>query len=480
MLMLVLFATTLAALVSNTANGLAATRNTVESRAAADAGLAAFVAHARQTNDFCDIEDGDLERVPGGARFTLDEPTTCDGGEVTVTITGFGSGDAQTTINAVFAYTESSVPAGSAELVFFNSGSDSVYFTNHVFAESEGLATILFPGGGLFECKTTIPANIITTGSFLGQSGCVVNGGVFAGGKNPSGSWTLFLNNNDQVLGNVTAIGNVAIGGGTSKIGGSLTLPSTATLQVAWTNVSAGRPTSNARVNGGQAGGVQWSSTLEEPKLEPWFEYSHNDSKWPGYAKVKITTSATPGHPYTCSNINSWDTSFWATFVQGLSSDTVIDLQDCSGGISTGSIRDDLDQAKVGVNIAFIAQKFRLSDFELTPKDSTDPSVWFVVPDPVNDGKPTCSGSYAGRTIETDAAINLRVRSMAYTPCMVRVGYGGVWTGAMYAGTLDDGGDIRIYTKPMGLPGQWGAAGGGAGGASVKSLAELVSQRDVP
>lgn len=479
MLLLVLFATTLAALVTTTASGLAATRSTVESRAAADAGVAALVAHARRTNEFCGLSDDDIERVAGGADFTLleEEGTReCKDDEVTFLVEGRGSGGAVSRIRATFAYAESSVPVGSAELVFFNSGSESVYFTNHVFAESEGLATILFPGGGLFECKATVPANIITTGSFLGQSGCIVNGGVYAGGSNPaSGTWAVYLNNDDQVLGSVTAIGNVSIGGGNSKIGGTLTLPTSANLQIAWTNVTASKPTANTRVKGGQAGGIQWSATLEKPKLDPWFEYAHSDSKWPGYAKVKITTTSSP---YKCSNINAWDTTFWSSYIQGITTPTVIDLQDCADGISTGSIRDDLDQAKVGANIAFIARKFRLSDFELTPKSGTDPSVWFVVPDPTNDGKPSCSGT-AG-TIETDAKINILVQAMAYTPCTIRVGYGGVWTGAMYSGSLDDGGDIRIYTKSMGLPGQWGAAIGSPGGASIKSLGGLLSQRDVP
>lgn len=475
MLVLSVFAIALAGAVTSTVTARVTSRASVDSRAAADAGLAAVVAHARRTGDFCGLTVGEVAPPPNSPVYEV-WSTDCPGseGEVTFTVTGNPDGPAPTTIQAKYAYAP--VPSGAAELVFFNTGSDSVYFTNHVLPESaEGLATILFPGGGLLECKTTIPGTIITTGSFQGQSGCLVKGGLFAGGDNPApGGWAVYLNNDDQVLGGVTAIGNVSIGGGTSKVGQTLLLPTTARLQVSWADLTASKPTANARVKGGAAGGIQWSATLAEPVLPEWFEYKHNDSKWVGFKPVKIDSASSP---YNCSNINTYDTTFWSAFVTNLSEKTVIDLTACADGIQTGSIKDDRDQASLGVDVAFIAQKFRFSDFELTPKSGKDPNAWFVVPDPTDDGKPTCSGS---RTIETDANINIRVRSMAYTPCEIRVGYGGVWTGAMYAGTLNDGGDIKIYTHPMGLPGQWAPEGGGGGGGGGVSLGGLVSRRDVP
>jgi hypothetical protein len=105
-----------------------------------------------------------------------------------------------------------------------------------------------------------------------------------------------------------------------------------------------------------------------------------------------------------------------------------------------------------------------------------------IVPDATGNAQPTC---IPGRTIVTNSAIEIRVKTMAYTPCAIVIGNGGVWTGAMYSGTLDDGGDISIYTTQMALPGQWGTGPGGSGGGGAapgagKTLGALISQRDVP
>jgi hypothetical protein len=78
--------------------------------------------------------------------------------------------------------------------------------------------------------------------------------------------------------------------------------------------------------------------------------------------------------------------------------------------------------------------------------------------------------------------MNVTVKSMMYTPCLIRIGAGGKWTGSMYSGHLQDGGGITIYTSSMALPGQWGTGPGGSGSSSggAKTLGTLVSQRDVP
>jgi len=467
MLVLTVLALTLATVVTSTTRQMVSSKTSTQARASADAGLAAVLAAFKRNAATCPTTTPSSTTVP---KYS----TTCveSSGQVKFTSTGDSSLATATKVEAVYAVNTSSTASGAAELVFFNTGSDSVYFTNHVMPQSATLANILFPGGGNFECKTTVPGNVIIAGSVQGQSGCTINGSVFAGGENPvSGTWAVYLNNDDQVKGSVTAAGSVAIGGGTSKIAGTLTLPSSAKLQIAWSD--AGKPTSNARVSSGAAGAISWPSTVAKPTLAGWFEYTHVDSKWTGYTPVKITASSSP---YNCSNINDWATTFWSSFVTGLTADTVIDMTACPNGVKQVQV----GKASLGVNVAFIGNKFVLSDFALTPKSGKDPRAYIVVPDPnSSDNKPTCSGSSAGRTIETNAAVNVTVKTMAYTPCTIRVGYGGTWNGAMYSGTLDDGGDITLYTTPMGLPGQFSASNGAPVGASTKTLGDLVTRRDV-
>lgn len=476
MTVLIIGALVLSVIVVNTSGILVGSRSTAQSRAAADAGITAAVAEAMVVPDVCAISLGPPEP---DLRYSVE--VECDPAAQRVTFTATGEGDAGaiTTTRAEYEYTRSVTPEGVAELVFFNSGSDSVYFTNHVMPETAGMATILFPGGGAFECKTTVPANLITKGSILGQSGCTINGSVYAGGANPvNGGNALYLNNGDRVLGSAMIVGDVLLGGTPAQIAGRLTLPSTASLTANWRKVT-GNPTSHAQIYGGRAGGIDWSSTIGTPTMEPWFDYAYQPADWPGYDVVTLTDTSAP---YNCTNWKGSATTFWNTYIARLTKHTVVDARACRGGMDTALGADST--ATLGVNLVFLAHAYTLGNLKISAKPGTDPQAWFIVPDVVDDDQPTCPSTNSAKAwdyqIETDASVNVTVKAMMYTPCKIRIGQGGVWSGSMYGGTLDDGGDIRIYTHPMALPGQWGFGPGGSGSApETTTLGRLVSQHDI-
>lgn len=464
MMVLTIVALTAASVVTATSSSIAGVRGGVQSAAAADAGVSAALADARRTGEFCS-----LSLASTAPRYAV--TSACAGGRVTFTSTGHGTDGGATTTRAVYAYTEAPSFGGAPELVFFNAAGDSVYFTNHVMPKTQGRATVLFPAGGLFECKTQVPANVFTAGSVKGQSGCTIEGDVHAGGANPADrTWAVYLNNSDVVQGDVRAGGAVAIGNNPSRIGGTLTLPSSSKLQIAWTD--AGAATSSPKVFSGQANGVR-REAVAPPVFDPWFDYAYAAADWPGYDIVTVTPSSAP---YSCANIAGKFTSFWSSYIQNLTTNTVVDTTACPG-IDTAQGANAT--AQLGVNLVLVANRFTLGNLSLTPKAGADPQAWFVVPDPVADKAPTCT---KGRTIETDAAIDVRVKTMAYTPCAIRIGNGGTWTGAMYAGTLDDGGTVGIHTHSLALPGQWGSGPGGSGSTAggAKTLGALLSQRDIP
>jgi hypothetical protein len=459
----------LAAVVTNTTSGLVHSRGTAQSRAAADAGLAQAISGARRAGDVCDIH-------LTGTVPVYSVTSTCVNDKVTFRSVGTGGDGRTTTLEAVYDYTTSPAMSGEAELVFFNSGSDSVYFTNHVMAETSGdLATILFPGGGLFECKTVVPGNIITKGSIQGQSGCTITGSVYAGGLNPASGYALYLNNSDVVQGGAAVVGNVLVAG-SPGIKGSLTVPSTAKVTAGWGNDLKSPASENTHIKGG----ILWSTTLGQPSMDPWFDYpaSNLSADWPGYQILTLTSTSTP---YNCSTWTGKSNTFWTSYVTGLTKNTVVDARACSGGMDTAQGANST--ATLGVNLVFIANHYTLGTLKLSPKPGTDPSAWFIVPDTTADNSPTCPS--AGKTpdykIVTDASISVTVNAMMYTPCVITVGNGGTWTGSMYSGSLNDGGDITIYTSKMALPGQWGTGPGGSGsGATMAVLGDLISQRDVP
>lgn len=486
MFVLAFVAIVVAAIVVNTTGTLVSGRSTAQARVAADAGLAEALATAKRTQEFCD-----LELSSSDPHFTVTSSCSAtEPKEVTFISTGSpGAGEVKT--QAVYSYTESPVGlAGAAELVFFNSAGNNVYFTNHVLPHADSsLATVLFPAGGGFECKTVVPANVLSAGPFIGQAGCRVKGSLYAGGtpafvqkmQGQDIPLAAYLNNNDIVEGDLVANGNTHLGG-SSRIDGTLTMPTGRSL---YSNGSRNgtQPTSDSRVKAGAAGGILYNPSLATPTFPTWYEFPYDSAAdWPTYDKVTLTATSTP---YDCTNFKGSATTFWTTYISGLTNNTVIDARACKGGWDTALGANA--NATLGVNLVLIGNAFTLGKLTLTPKNGTDPSAWFVVPDSTNDGKPTCPANNAANQwdyrIETDAAITVTVKSMLYTPCTIRIGAGGTWTGAMYAGDLNDGGDINIYPALMALPGQWGAGpSGSAGGtgSSIISLGNLVAQRDIP
>lgn len=467
MLVLSIGGLALAAVVTNTTSGLVHSRATAESRAAADAGMAAAVAGARRTGAVCDIH---ITRAQPEYSVT----STCADDEVTFRSVGTADDGRKTTLQAVYDYSSSPAMTGEAELVFFNSGSDSVYFTNHVMAQTSGdLATILFPGGGLFECKTVLPGNVITQGSIAGQSGCTIKGSVYAGGQNPFSGYALYLNNNDVVEGGAAIVGNV-LAAASPGIKGGLTVPKTAKVTAGWGHDLTSPSNDTTHIKGG----ITWSTTLGAPSAVPWFDYAAANlaADWPGYQILTLTNTSSP---YSCSTWTGKFNTFWTSYVTGLAKNTVVDARACPGGMDTAQGANST--ATLGVNLVFIANHYTLGNLHLSPKPGTDPQAWFVVPDTVANAAPTCPGtSSPDYKIQTDASISVTVHSMMYTPCTITVGNGGTWTGSMYSGSLNDGGDITIYTSKMALPGQWGTGPGGSGsGATVAVLGSLISQRDV-
>ncbi len=475
MLVLTIGGLAVASVVTATTGMLVGARSTTQSRAAADAGISDAVASARRTGSFCSMS-------LTGTNPVYSVTSACAGGQVTFTATGTGGTGGTTTTQAVYTYASTPNTGGAAELVFFNSAGNSVYFTSHVMPQSaSNLATILFPGGGLFQCKTTVPGNVITMGSIQGQSGCTINGSVYVGGASPASGYALYLNNSDQVLGSASVVGNTLVAGGSGgKIAGTLTVPSTASVGSGWGTTLKSPSSTSPYINGGAPGGIIWSPTLGQPVMAPWFDYTASSlaTDWPGYQIVTLTASSSP---YNCSNWKGKFTTFWTSFVTGLTQNTVVDGRGCPGGMDTAQGANAT--ATLGVNLVFLANQYTLGNLSLAPKSGTTPSAWFVVPDTVADGKPTCppadaNGNYG---ITTNASISVTVNSEMYTPCSITDGNGGTWTGAMYAGNFVDGGNITIYTSKMALPGQWGTGPGGSAGGwpGSSSLGTIVSRRDI-
>lgn len=486
MLVLSTLAVTLAAVVTSTTNSMVTNRNSTEARAAADAGLAALVAKARQSpGGFCGMnlesKDAPIYEATSGE---------CADGKVTFTSTGHGPRGAKTTVEAIYGYTEPSLPGGAGDMVFF--GNTTFTFEVKTYSLDDDLLSIVIPTGD-FTCQTAIPANILLSGNFYTKGGCSVAGGVAAGGSmdmavsgdSVAGSVTMAGSNSNiirgtiggslrtggaiefgwdgkHVKGNVEAKGNVQLS--KVRIDGTLTLPADKSL------------TMN---EGTVAGGISRPSSVSAPTaptFDSWFDYSYKASDWPGFNVKKLVNSGDNTNPTSCAYYNNWPASGWFDLAS-LNSPTVIDARDCSN-LSANSGKEPVVAIKT--DIVFLANSFDLTKLTLNSA-SGNHRVWWVVEDKNENAKPSCSGS-AGNITINHTVMAKELTTMAYTPCVVSVHGNSKWTGAFYGGSFNYGGGMSFHGDPIALPGQptgeGGGPAGGAGGAGQKVLTALISRRD--
>lgn len=463
MLVLTIIAMALAAVVMNTTRIMADSRTTAQSRAAADAGLAAVLAAFNANGSNC----------PTSAVKSTTDPkytTTCAATSSQVTFTSTGTaGTASDQIQAVYELVSS---GGGASFTFFTGAGSVADFDSHIFIEpyeTGSVLTVEFPAGGTFKCKTPLKGNVVMAGSIvMDNAGCDITGNAYIGGANvDQKDWALKVNGSGQTVGGTLIVNGPAHLGGLAAgaIKGSLVVPSGKTLE-------SDKP---QNIPGMALGGVQRpASAPAAPEMSKWFEYSR-PTAWPGYDVVQITTTSSGLQCRDIASSEKWSgrVNFWNNTLPNLTTNTVFDATACPDGFNSGGGGNP--DIEVGANAALIGRKFVLEALTIKPKSGKDPKLFMVVPDPTpGDKKPTCSGT-AG-DISTTSNVTITAKTMAYTPCKVHFGAGGEWVGAIFSGGYQGGGKLKLRGFPMSLPGQ---PGGGSGGGSGKTLGALVSQREV-
>lgn len=510
MLVLSLLAGTLAVVVANTTSVVVQTRSSMQSRAAADAGIAAGVAKLRtSTADPCGLAD-----LPGTDPNFKVEFDCRTAGEVRMISTGNGPGGATSRVQATYAYTSAVVDdiGSDSHMTFFGSAT----FTYETRALSEGLLNIALPNGD-FTCQATVMANIIVAGKFKGNGTCDVKGSVIAGDTISTSNAT------DRIRGDAIAAGtglssfpgtvgrdfvaggpveiahgttgikvtrNLQAGGSirllTASVGGNVTLPVGSTL-------CTGNSCSTV-VTGGtspQVGGDVVHTDVDAPaapEFESWFDYSvpatgtaaydtWAAAEWPGYT-TWVPTAA------ECEGLNSGDALLWNQLSTRIESATILDARTCinySNG--TGFLTSNNGGTKsvtLKANVVFLAAGFHISGITINAAAGQSPKVWFIVPDNIADEQPSSSATcWSGNYININHA-TINVSAMAYTPGCINVSGGGTWRGAIYGGAFNYGGALDFWGESISLPGMPSAVVSTGTGSRVYSLGGLVDQRDIP
>lgn len=493
MLVLTIAGLALSSIVVSTAGRVTDSRARAESRMTADAGLAAVSAALKRGEIACPTAPAKLT-VPSTAVSTnAGSPTyaysvSCSSTTAMVRVNADVRG-AKTASQADYAY--STVSSSGGDMIFF--GTDEITFNSNVVVTDPGRkVNIVIPQATQFSCNAKIPGTLTVKGNLKTQSGCDVSGVVAAGGTldmccgsdifrsdltlRGTGSSTV----RGTITGNIEANGklefgweNKAIGGsvkttgdvqmGNVRIDGALTLPSTRTY------------TQNSGV---VVGGVVRPTTVASvpPLVLPtWFEYKYQASDWPGYNVVTLVNSGSGVG--TCSYFNASPGTGWTTWLGSLSTDTVLDARACSKLSSNNGSTPTVQLKK---NVVLLANEFDLTPLKVKAAASAvgKPSLYIVTEDRTpGDMNPTC-GSGQSKLYINGTVIETSVRAIGYSPCSVEIGSMGIdqWSGTLYGGTWDPGGQFTFTADPIALPGM-----GAANGISVetKTVGALVRQRDV-
>lgn len=490
MLVLTITGLALAAIVTNTAAGLAGSRDTAQSRAAADAGLVTALADARRTGQACGMDISSTT----APRFRV--TSVCATDRVTFTVTGRGETGGTTKTQAVFRYSAGSTGTG-ADMIFFG----DTTFTKEVIAHplDDSLLSIVIPSGD-FTCQVPIPANLVLAGDLQTRGNCAIKGSVVAAGvadmsvdtDRVEGTLTVAGSAENVVRGSVggainalgpisfgwsgkTIGGNVSTGGdvklGSTKIAGSLTVPIGKAVTMDSGTVAGGiaRPTS--------------VTPPAPPTFAKWFDYKYKLSDWQPYegrtfSARTLTTTGTGGN--TCANFNSHPAAGWPSLGTH-TSPTVLDARACTT-LSSNSGTKPVVELKS--DLVLLAKSYDLTQLTFTadPGLATPPRVWFIVEDTVDDDAVTCSGG-AGNIKINGTVMTTAVVAMAYTPCTIDIAGMGTdtWKGSFYGGKFNYGGGIRFYGSPIALPGMPSSPTSTIpANPSGGTVGSLISQRDVP
>ncbi len=491
MFVLTVVAIVVASLVVNTMGRAVAARSTAQSRAAADAGLTATVAAARQAGaDVCAAPPPSTTAPEYSVSVDCDTP-----GEVVFEATGEAAGG-QTTVRAVYERAPSVSQTTSPDMLLYAGG--NVLVNEPLGTPGDTLIEVAIPGGDL-TCQGSIQGNVKVSGNFTGKTACTIHGDLSVGGTVSStatptestgrvyGSLTASGTGGSKFVGSID--GDVWVGGaldfgwdGSPKIGGDVKVRGNVTLATVKILGSLTLP-EGAKLNPANpastviAGGVNRESVTIPP--EPafslkWHDYDYTDgSDWAalGFAatnNIKLTGSACES--FTKNPALGWENL--STYTQP----TIIDASTCSGTLT--SQPGSGHSAELKTDIVIVGNQWNLTNLTLTSESPH--KLWLITPDKTANGTPSCT-SPAGQMVFNKVSIGGKLRAMAYTPCTLNVNGGpNSWVGAIFSGSFKNGDAFTFSAASMSMPGLANPTNGGGSATGPEVLGELISQRDIP
>lgn len=276
-----------------------------------------------------------------------------------------------------------------------------------------------------------------------------IHGDIIAVGSGvAAGSDVVRVHSGSTADGDIYSGGNVSVlSGSASTVKGNITVAGTPANKanvasgstVLGNVISSGAITAGGTIVGTKTPAVGGLVAPPVPLIPNWTDVSFPSPTWAAndYQEISWTgdCDVSGTHP------------MWTT-LSARTTPTVVNAMNCTAGVS---IDNNVTVLTLQTNIAFMAPKFYINKLKLVSPATR--GLWFIQPDNVADGQPTCPSPAAGGiTMTNESDIPTTVSVMVYTPCKVYSDRDG-FRGQIYGGEVQFGQQAKLTFSPVGIPG---------------------------
>ena len=315
--------------------------------------------------------------------------------------------------------------------------------------------------GGIYTADGTI--NIESSCSVEGDAsalGTVRIAGTVGGSVTTRGKVTLV--NSGRVVGGLKTAGDIADDNGRRCGTGDANAQAACylgTTPVTWPS-APNAPTVRGAILYRQAG-------VAAPAVPDWKDYGYVPATWSaaGWAQV-------PWNSDWCS-VDNTDAAAVTSYLNGLSSRTVLNATSCSSGKLHFSSSANL-RLKLKTDVAFIAPaNMGIENVEVGSVDGAPHQIAFITPDASSSSPAAPSPTGCAVNINSGVKIVPPIAALIYTPCTID-NSANTWTGQLYAGKTNMSSSVKLAFVPVIVP---GLNLGGAVTAPSANIANVLNNR---